>query len=120
MALLKTLAGSNQFCSDDHRKRYQDDSNRLALDRLIQAKDRKKSRKQPATRGKSDIPEVSVSLPPESSFLMEIPGHHLPARRRPLGNTTPIWRSTGTLYPRLPELEASSIFSTSPLSILQQ
>jgi hypothetical protein len=119
MALLKTLAGSNQFCSDDHRKRYQDDSNRLALDRLMQAKDRKKGKKSVA-RAMPATMDTSAPPPPESSFLMETPGQQLPLNRRPTGNMTPIWRASSALYPRVPSLDPNSIFSTLPPPIVQQ
>ena len=120
LALLKTFAGSTQFCSDDHRQRYQDDSNRLALDRLLQAKDRKKGRKQPVTRPQPVDPKVSAPPPPEMSFLVENAGQQLPVRSRPAGNTAPIWRESATIYPRVPPLESNSIFSTSPPAILRQ
>lgn len=120
LALLKTFAGSTQFCSDDHRQRYQNDSNRLALDRLLQAKDRKKGRKQPVTRPGPVDQEVSAPPPPEMSFLVENPGQQLPVHSRPTGNTAPIWRESATLYPRVPPLESNSIFSTSPPAILRQ
>ena len=36
LALLKRLTGS-EFCSDAHKQSYQDEYNRLALSRLLQA-----------------------------------------------------------------------------------
>ena len=36
-ALLKKLAGSENFCSDAHRLAYQEEFSRLALNRLLQA-----------------------------------------------------------------------------------
>ena len=37
LALLKKLAGSENFCSDAHRLAYQEEFSRLALNRLLQA-----------------------------------------------------------------------------------
>jgi hypothetical protein len=120
LALLKTFAVSTQFCSDDHRQRYQDHSNRLALDRLLRATDREKGSKQPVTRPEPVDPERSAPPPPEISFLMENPGQPIAVRRRQAGNTAPMWRERVTLYPSVPPLESNSIFRTSPPAILQQ
>lgn len=119
LALLKTFAGATQFCSDDHRQLYQDDSDRLALDRLLQAKDRKKGRKQSVTRTEPVDSKVSAPPPPEMSFLVENAGQQLPVRSKPAGNTAPIWRASATIYPRVPPLKSNSIFSTSPPAILR-
>ena len=120
LALLKTIAGSTQFCSEDHRQNYQDHSNRLALNRLLEAKDKKKSRRQPGTRpGPIDVVD-STPPPPQTSFLMQNPGQPLSVRRRPAVNTTPVWRPGATLYPRVPPLESNSIFSSSSPAIVRQ
>jgi hypothetical protein len=37
LALLKRLTGGGEFCSDAHKQSYQDEYNRLALSRLLQA-----------------------------------------------------------------------------------
>src|SRR5579859_8098217 len=37
LALLKRLTGGGEFCSDAHKQSYQDEFNRLALSRLLQA-----------------------------------------------------------------------------------
>ncbi len=37
LALLKRLTGGGEFCSDSHKQSYQDEYNRLALGRLLQA-----------------------------------------------------------------------------------
>ncbi len=120
LALLKTFAGSTQFCSDDHRQRYQDDSNRLALDRLMQTKDGKRVRKQPVLRPAPVREERREVPPPQMPFLMQIPGPPLAVRRRPAGSTVPIWRASTTIYPRVPELESNSIFSSSAPALLRQ
>ena len=38
LALLKRLRGGGEFCSEAHRKEYQDQYEQLALARLMQAK----------------------------------------------------------------------------------
>src|SRR5580698_5697794 len=37
LALLKRLTGGGEFCSDAHKQSYQEEYNRLALSRLLQA-----------------------------------------------------------------------------------
>src|SRR6202142_1216085 len=37
LALLKRLTGGGEFCSDAHKHSYQEEYNRLALSRLLQA-----------------------------------------------------------------------------------
>src|SRR6185369_12758742 len=37
LALLKKLTGGGEFCSEAHRQKYQEEYNRLALSRLLQA-----------------------------------------------------------------------------------
>src|SRR6266404_2086960 len=40
LALLKRLTGSGEFCSESHKQSYQEEYNRLALSRLLQAQSR--------------------------------------------------------------------------------
>src|ERR1700738_1105091 len=40
LALLKRLTGNGEFCSDSHKQSYQEEYNRLALSRLLQAQSR--------------------------------------------------------------------------------
>ncbi len=44
LALLKKLTGHGEFCSEAHRQKYQEQYNRLALTRLLQAQDAKPER----------------------------------------------------------------------------
>src|SRR3974377_1321267 len=39
LALLRKLTGYGEFCSEAHRQKYQEQYNRLALTRLLQAQD---------------------------------------------------------------------------------
>lgn len=119
LAFLKTLAGPIQFCSDEHRQRYQDDSNKLAVDRLMRTKAAKKDKKQAAARPGQVKPGASAPVPPEMPFLMENPGGTIALHRRPIGATTPILRGTSTLFPRVPSLESSIAFSTTPPALLR-
>jgi hypothetical protein len=45
LALLKKLTGHGEFCSEAHRQKYQEQYNRLALTRLLQAQDTEAERR---------------------------------------------------------------------------
>src|SRR5215472_4053865 len=47
LALLKRLTGGGEFCSDAHKQSYQDEYNRLALSRLLQAQSKPTEKKAP-------------------------------------------------------------------------
>jgi hypothetical protein len=65
LALLKRLTGGGDFCSDAHKQSYQEEYNRLALSRLLQAQ----KRGQPAstTSAQSPLP------PPRTAVAVEEP-----------------------------------------------
>jgi len=44
LSVLRKLTGGGEFCSDDHRKDYQEEYNRLALSRSLQSGNLAKSR----------------------------------------------------------------------------
>jgi hypothetical protein len=78
LALLKRLTGGNEFCSDAHRKKYQEEFNDLALNRLLQSHP-KGLRQLPAPE---DPPPPQVVVPAAASaaeepemagFLIEVP-----------------------------------------------
>src|SRR5208282_5891680 len=48
LALLKRLRGGGDFCSDAHKQSYQEEYNRLALSRLLQAQDKAQTVNAPA------------------------------------------------------------------------
>ena len=48
LALLKRLTGGGEFCSDAHKQSYQDEYNRLALSRLLQAQKKGQKTNSPA------------------------------------------------------------------------
>jgi hypothetical protein len=103
LALLKRLTGGGEFCSDSHKQSYQEEYNRLALSRLLQAQsktgDKAAAQNAPARPAEpvrvsapvavaepAPVPEpVMVAahveaeevedtfLPPEAGFALEMP-----------------------------------------------
>jgi hypothetical protein len=65
LALLKRLRGGGDFCSDAHKQSYQEEYNRLALSRLLQAQ----KKGQQAT----NAPAQSTAPPPNASVALEEP-----------------------------------------------
>src|ERR1700761_1557553 len=65
LALLKRLRGGGDFCSDAHKQSYQEEYNRLALSRLLQAQ---KKGQQPNTS-----PAQNTAPPPHVSVAVEEP-----------------------------------------------
>jgi len=63
LALLKRLTGGGEFCSDSHKQSYQDEYNRLALSRLLQAQ----KISQAESAGKKVVP------PPAARVAVEEP-----------------------------------------------
>jgi hypothetical protein len=61
LALLKRLRGGGDFCSDAHKQSYQDEYDRLALNRLLQAQKKGQTVSSPA-QGAVLPPSVSVAL----------------------------------------------------------
>src|SRR5260370_21510428 len=104
LAFLKRLTGGGEFCSDTHKQSYQEEYNRLALSRLLQAQsktgDRTAAQSAPArppepgrvsapvaveeprpveepvtvARHVDEAELVDARLPPEAGFSLEIPG----------------------------------------------
>jgi hypothetical protein len=83
LALFKKLTGGGEFCSEAHRQKYQDEYNRLALSRLLQAQSYSDNRPsaQPVSPLKSKGAAVASpppqsprpaqpEAPPESGFLV--------------------------------------------------
>jgi len=103
LALLKRLTGGGEFCSETHKQSYQEEYNRLALSRLLQAQskpgDKAAAQKAPArppepvrvsapvaveepvqveepvmVASHVEEPEIEDTfLPPEAGFSMEMP-----------------------------------------------
>ena len=123
LALLKKLAGGENFCSDAHRAAYHDEFSRLALDRLMQARPASRNKSSaiaaapaaetmavtyptPATtdetivRKHSDSPPAMVppASPVLASFLDQINQFPTP-RPRPISHEEPIFRFTQHAMP---------------------
>lgn len=79
MALLKKLRNSTEFCSDECRQKYQDESNQLAVSRLMQQRKPKPARAPlPSARAAAGVVDrtppapaavVAVAEPPIAEFL---------------------------------------------------
>jgi hypothetical protein len=77
MALLKKLRNSTEFCSEDCRQKYQDESNQMAVSRLMQQRKPKPvraasalNRSQGSAKGATAV--LAVSEPPLAEFLPQI------------------------------------------------
>src|SRR5438105_15856087 len=76
LALLKRLRGGGEFCSEAHRKEYQEQYEQLALARLLQAKPpAEQAAQRPSVmdpRLHSPRPEVAAPGPPEIPQLRAV------------------------------------------------
>src|SRR5882762_1798806 len=67
LALLKRLTGSGEFCSESHKQSYQEEYNRLALSRLLQAQSRSEEVRAVATAVEPiAAPEPEPAVPVET------------------------------------------------------
>jgi hypothetical protein len=62
LALLKRLTGGGDFCSDAHKQSYQEEYNRLALSRLLQAQKKGQDPPKPPAQNAPPPPTVTVAL----------------------------------------------------------
>src|SRR5277367_3574759 len=69
LALLKRLTGGGEFCSEAHKKSYQEEYNRIALTRLLQAQ-AKTTKKAPSVEN-SALPAVTVAVAEPGEELAE-------------------------------------------------
>ncbi len=70
LALLKRLTGGGEFCSEAHKRSYQDEYNRLALSRLLQAQ--KVNQGEPAgKRAGTSVAPVAVEEPSPEAAVMD-------------------------------------------------
>lgn len=72
LALLKKLTGHGEFCSEAHRQKYQEQYNRLALTRLLQAQDTEPERRPLQTAARSGVPG-SLRAGPSSRQITPAP-----------------------------------------------
>jgi hypothetical protein len=70
LALLKRLTGGGEFCSEAHKQSYQDEYNKLALGRLLQAQKHPKSE---AAAKQSDPPAKKPTTPSAAPVAVEEP-----------------------------------------------
>ena len=100
LALLKKLAGSENFCSDVHRLSYQEEFSRIALNRLMQA--HAQTEKQTALAEVDQFPpSSSVELPDpgQAGHLSEVSNPSLP-RPRPIASGEQVFRFTQLAMPQ--------------------
>jgi hypothetical protein len=82
LALLKRWTGGGEFCSDAHRQQYQEEYNRLALNRLLQAQtanseksEAKAKEAEPAAPVRKEVPVLkeAVKEAPAEAVAVETP-----------------------------------------------
>ena len=73
LALLKRLTGGGEFCSDAHKHSYQEEYNRLALSRLLQAQSKPGEIKISAPRAPAPTEGLGQPLPPGASRRRALP-----------------------------------------------
>ena len=83
LALLKRLTGGGEFCSEAHKQSYQEEYNRLALSRLLQA--------QKKGQQSNNSPAQNTAPPPDASVAVEEPAQDRSERqsRRSVPADTP-------------------------------
>jgi hypothetical protein len=62
LALLKRLTGGGDFCSDAHKQSYQEEYNRLALSRLLQAQKKGQQAANPPAQNGAPPPQTPVAV----------------------------------------------------------
>ena len=73
LALLKRLTGSGEFCSDAHKQSYQEEYNRLALSRLLQAQSKPGEIKISAPKAPPPTEGLGQPLPPGAARRRALP-----------------------------------------------
>jgi hypothetical protein len=71
LALLKRLRGGGDFCSDAHKHSYQEEYNRLALSRLLQAQKKGQKTNSPVAPNTPPPPNASVALEEPTPPVLE-------------------------------------------------
>jgi hypothetical protein len=124
LALLKRLTGGGEFCSEAHKKSYQEEYNRIALTRLLQAQARAARAtpqatpsavsvaiEEPVAEKSNEKPEEVHLEPGESGFLLEEPLISAPLETPPYGEpwqevaprpSAPAWLFSGTRNSDMP------------------
>jgi hypothetical protein len=73
LALLKRLTGGGEFCSDAHKQSYQEEYNRLALSRLLQAQSKPGEIKVSAPKAPAPTEGLGQPLPPGAARRRALP-----------------------------------------------
>src|SRR5277367_3985200 len=73
LALLKRLTGGGEFCSDAHKQSYQEEYNRLALSRLLQAQSKPGEIKTTAPKAPAPTEGLGQPLPPGAARRRALP-----------------------------------------------
>lgn len=74
LALLKRLTGGGEFCSDSHKQSYQEEYNRLALSRLLQAQSKTgESKAAKSAAGNKATPPSKTVVPVAAPVAVEEP-----------------------------------------------
>jgi hypothetical protein len=73
LALLKRLTGGGEFCSDAHKQSYQEEYNRLALSRLLQAQSKPGEIKISAPKAPAPSEGLGQPLPPGAARRRALP-----------------------------------------------
>ena len=73
LALLKRLTGGGEFCSDAHKHSYQEEYNRLALSRLLQAQSKPGEIKTTAPKAPAPTEGLGQPLPPGAARRRALP-----------------------------------------------
>jgi hypothetical protein len=110
LALLKRLRGGGEFCSEAHRKEYQEQYEQLALARLIQAKPPAEPAA-PLGRTSSLVPAAPSVRVPESLQL-----HEAPPARRPAQLDAPGARAMSEAQDRVPGMKPAEDAGPAPLA----
>ncbi len=93
LAFLKRLTGGAEFCSDAHRKKYQEQFNDLALNRLLESH----SNGAPRPAAPISEPQITAQIPPidddspnMAGFLAELPAPYAPGTAKIEGGEPPL------------------------------
>src|SRR5580693_3574893 len=102
LALLKRLTGGGESCSDAHKQSYQEEYNRLALSRLLQAQSKPGEIKTTAPKAPTPAEGLGQPLPPGASRRRALPSSapapepargrvfHQPAASAPVAMEEPV------------------------------
>src|ERR1700727_674659 len=71
LALLKRLTGGGDFCSDAHKQSYQEEYNRLALGRLLQAQKKGQQTNNLPAQDAAPPPSVLVAVEEDEPLAEE-------------------------------------------------